>query len=41
MGISGLIFLAIMIVAITDTIYTINEKLKSQRRQKNEKSTRK
>jgi len=34
MGIPGLIFLAILIVAISDTIYTIKEKNKDKNNEK-------
>ena len=35
MGIPGMIFLAIMIVAISDTIHTIKEKNKDKNNEKN------
>ena len=35
MGIPGMIFLAILIVAISDTIYTINDKNKAKNNEKN------
>ena len=35
MGIPGMIFLAIMIVAISDTINTINDKNKDKNNEKN------
>lgn len=37
MGIPGLIFLAILIVAISDTIYTINTKNKDKNYEKNKR----